>query len=141
MRDRSWRRHQRERAIQRVLSNIKKNREWWYTWYVCSPQPHRFWEDEERINTFPAYDSYRPAMTWEDVFNHRRVLALTRHSTRAKCSCQSCGNPRKWWGDRTRQEKLAEINHYEQLEELNEEHRQRKPTIWRPKWYYSGYHK
>ena len=140
MRDRSWRRHQRERAIQRILSNIKTNRDWWYSYVASAPQPHRFWEEEERINKFPANDHYFPPMNWEDVFNNRREIALTRHSTRARCSCLSCGNPRKWWGDKTLKEKIAEVNYYEQLEDIGEEHLSRKPTVWRPQWRCHGYH-
>ena len=141
MRNRAWRRHQRERAIQRVLANVKKNRDWWYSYHAGTPQPHRFWEDEEQINKYPASDHYIPPGTWEEVFTSRLEIALTRHSVRAKCSCICCGNPRKWWGDRTLKEKIAEMKHYEQLEELGEEHLCRKPTIWRPQWHYQYHHK
>lgn len=133
MRDRSWRRHQRERAIQRVLSNVKQNRDWWYSFCAGTPQPHKFWENKERINKYPASDIYILPSTWEEVFVSRLEIALSRHSVRTKCSCISCGNPRKWWGERTIKEKVAEINHYEQLEALGEEQLCQKPNIWRPR--------
>ncbi len=134
MRDRSWRRHQRERAIQRILSNVKQNRDWWYSYYAGTPQPHRYWEMEERMNMYPAGDQYVPPRTWEEVFTSRLELALIRHSVRAKCSCITCGNPRKWWKQTTKKEKLAEISQYEQLEEMGYERLQRRPNVWRPRW-------
>jgi len=40
-------------------------------------------------------------------------------STRAKCSCWMCGNPRKVWGS-THKEQLAELDEKEQLTALKE---------------------
>lgn len=134
MRDRSWRRHQRERAIQRVLSNIKHDRDWWFGHQAGTPQPHRYWEMEERINKYPAGDYYISPRTWQEVFTSRLEMALVRHSVRAKCSCICCGNPRKWWKQKTIKEKVAEINQYEQLEDIDHQQLQRKPNIWRPRW-------
>lgn len=37
--------------------------------------------------------------------------------TKTPCSCYMCGNPRKWFGEKTRQEKIADINEKEQLGE------------------------
>ncbi len=135
MRDRSWRRHQRERAIQRVLSNIKDNRDWWWGRTAGTPQPHIYWEMEEGLNRYPARDQYIPPRTWPEVFTSRLEMALFRHSVRAKCSCICCGNPRKWWKQKTKGEKLAEINQYEQLEEMGYEQLQQKPNVWRPQWH------
>jgi len=40
-------------------------------------------------------------------------------STRARCSCWMCGNPRKIWGV-THKERLSELDEREQLEYLKE---------------------
>jgi len=37
-------------------------------------------------------------------------------TTPARCSCHMCGNPRKWFGQSTRQEKRADLEMHEQLE-------------------------
>ena len=34
------------------------------------------------------------------------------------CSCYMCGNPRKWWKTKTRQEDEFDLNAQEQIEEL-----------------------
>lgn len=38
-------------------------------------------------------------------------------STPATCSCWMCGNPRKYWGDKTRQELMSEEKFKWSLEE------------------------
>lgn len=35
---------------------------------------------------------------------------------RKPCSCYMCGNPRKWFNELTRQEKLSDIDYKEQME-------------------------
>lgn len=41
-----------------------------------------------------------------------------RATTRTPCSCWMCGNPRKHFGERTRQEAIANISFAEQLDNL-----------------------
>ena len=36
-------------------------------------------------------------------------------TTHTRCSCPMCGNPRKWFGEPTRRERLAELDALEQL--------------------------
>lgn len=57
----------------------------------------------------------------------RRVLSIWRVSdplllqrmryTRKPCSCPMCGNPRRWFGERTRQEQMADLAFQEQSSE------------------------
>jgi len=52
----------------------------------------------ERILKFVLDDTY----TSGDVAKRAEYLA--------ECSCPMCGNPRKWFGDRSRQEVLYELD-------------------------------
>lgn len=78
MRNRSWRRAQRERAIARARRRASAT-----GW--GGHDPHR----EEWI----------------------RKNAITPHP----CSSYCCGNPRKWFGELTWQERRASLNHLEQV--------------------------
>ena len=49
--------------------------------------------------------------------NRIKLQGLYR-KTKVPCSCWRCGNPRKWFGERTRKEIEAEIDYREQLEEV-----------------------
>ena len=40
-------------------------------------------------------------------------------NTRKPCSCIWCGNPRKWFGEKTRQEKIADINENDIMYEIH----------------------
>lgn len=82
MRDRQWRRVQRERVIARTEKWLKSN-DW------CS-----FLNKEEFVKRV-------------------RKTAVTPHA----CSSHCCGNPRKWFGERTRQELKADIGKCEQVSE------------------------
>jgi len=85
MRDRSWRRAQRERAIARTRRWMKDHG--WFT------DPFTRWK--------------------EDVAEvYVRKNAATPHP----CSSYCCGNPRKWFGESTWQEKRADIGEKEQRE-------------------------
>jgi hypothetical protein len=44
-----------------------------------------------------------------DYFDDDGIGTLKMIHTRVPCSCPMCGNPRKHFGEVTRQEKLAEI--------------------------------
>lgn len=117
MRNRSWRRYQRERAIQKVLFQIKARRDWWYH-RSLTPQPHQFWAKEEYINTYPAIDHWIPPCTWEEVFAMRREEAMLLFKNRKKCSCYVCGNPRQWWNKKDLNERIAKLDEEEQLNDL-----------------------
>lgn len=78
MRNRSWRRAQRERVIARTRRWMKDNG--WFT------EPFTRWSDSE----------------CEEVV---RKNAITPHP----CSGHCCGNPRKWFGQATRQEVIADL--------------------------------
>ena len=115
MRGRLWHRNQRERAIQKVLDQIR-NKTWFY-WSHNTPVPHQFLEREEWMNQHPALDHWIPPKTWEDVFEGRREQALLRHGSRCPYS-RGCGNPRRWWGQQTLGEIRANISENEWNEEL-----------------------
>ena len=46
-------------------------------------------------------------------------IAVSTHC--ANCSCPMCGNPRKHFNRITRQEKIAELNYKEQVDEIDDE--------------------
>lgn len=119
MRTRAWRRHQRDRYLKKILNQLKTSRRWFDLEF---PQPHRFWAMEERMNRFPAREYYIPPLTWDEVFEKRLQSAHELEGNRSPCSCHMCGNPRRHWGEYTQQERVADINEYEQLheEELSE---------------------
>jgi len=48
----------------------------------------------------------------------RRINGPMRHS-RKVCSCRCCGNPRRHWKERTRQERLARLRQREMEDELD----------------------
>jgi hypothetical protein len=39
--------------------------------------------------------------TWEDVLAFRRLKGVKNGDTLKPCSCEGCGNPRRWFGTRT----------------------------------------
>jgi len=47
-----------------------------------------------------------------------RELVCKHINTRVPCSCWMCGNPRRYFHERTRQERLAEIDQEQMLGEL-----------------------
>jgi hypothetical protein len=48
---------------------------------------------------------------------YSRDDAAKRAEHLAGCSCPMCGNPRKWFGERTRQERLHDVSEDWQIEE------------------------
>jgi len=52
----------------------------------------------------------RGLQDWEDVFKIRRQRAVKRHDHLAACSCYLCGNPRRYVGERTLQERRQEVD-------------------------------
>jgi len=59
-----------------------------------------------------------PLDSWERVKEAICVRARRYRDHAAVCSCWMCGNPRRHFGDVTRQEALARNNTQEQLEEI-----------------------
>ena len=55
----------------------------------------------------------RGLKAWEDIPGYARILLKTR----APCSCVMCGNPRRHFGAKTRQERIADEDMAEQLRE------------------------
>ncbi len=53
------------------------------------------------------YDSYG---------RHRDDIQGMLANTASLCSCWMCGNPRKYFGEKTRQEALATLNFIEQVQ-------------------------
>ena len=47
------------------------------------------------------------AASWEEVFARRTAMAARMRDNMAACSCAMCGNPRKWLGEPTMQERRA----------------------------------
>lgn len=109
MRNRLWRRYQRERIIQKVICRIKNKTNWLYSGTM--PVPHLYWLREDYINRYPALDHWIPPRTWEEVFLQRRKEALFYYKAYND-------NPRKWYKEITLQEKKAKLNELEQREEL-----------------------
>ena len=54
--------------------------------------------------------------------NHRRGETRQSVNRETRCSCYMCGNPRKWWKQRTRHEELAELSTHEQLKDWPAKH-------------------
>ena len=46
------------------------------------------------------------------------LIAQVMLRTRVRCSCPMCGNPRRWWGQRTRQELRADDEMAVQLDDV-----------------------
>ena len=55
--------------------------------------------------------------TWEDVFGVREWYARYHYKNRERCSCYMCGNPRRFYGEVTYQEKKAALSAREQFAE------------------------
>jgi hypothetical protein len=49
--------------------------------------------------------------------NHRRGETRRSVNRETRCSCYMCGNPRKWWNQRTLGETLADLDEKDQLDE------------------------
>jgi hypothetical protein len=57
---------------------------------------------------FPSYsEGFEQGHAWSKCIVH----------TRKRCSCCMCGNPRKFWNEKTMQEKKADISFREQLDD------------------------
>jgi len=50
-----------------------------------------------------------------------RVVGIAASTHCVGCSCYMCGNPRKYFGEITIQEKIADINEKEQLEDVKKQ--------------------
>lgn len=58
------------------------------------------WYDREH-NLHTGFD------TWEDVNAWNEMNTKKLMNNRVDCSCAACGNPRKWFGRKTRQENIS----------------------------------
>ena len=56
--------------------------------------------------------------SWDDVTAIRVATASRRWQHLAACSCNLCGNPRRWFHAMTRQETLADVDTREQFAEV-----------------------
>ncbi len=98
-RTRAWRRCQRRRMIAKAWRIAK---EW-------NPSPKGI----SALRTYGAWMGIggqwrRGPVTWEDVFAIRDDFAHRNCDCLARCSCWMCGNPRKFLGERTLQERRAD---------------------------------
>lgn len=98
-RTRAWRRRQRRRMIAKAWRVVKEQ----------YPSP----EGMAACRSWVPWRDFRGQwrtgpVTWEDVFALRDHFALRHYDHLARCSCWMCGNPRRFWGQRTFQERRAE---------------------------------
>ena len=64
-----------------------------------------------------AHREHAGLKTWDDLLAFRRLWAIIQADNLAVCSCHMCGNPRRAWGEKTRQELRAEMAARSQLED------------------------
>lgn len=99
-RTRDWRRSQQQRYINKGIQKAKSVNSDCYI--------------PNAINLFSCWidtiGNTRGFHTWKDVFDYRYQKARFLVDNRTKCSCQICGNPRKWFNTKTRQEQRFELN-------------------------------
>src|SRR4051812_35066546 len=91
-RTRDWRRAQKARIIRRVFRKERNCN--WYTPNLFSDFVR--WTDDKGVA--------RHYYTWQDIFENRRQRASRMADNRTTCSGFCCGNPRRWFGELTRQE-------------------------------------
>lgn len=60
---------------------------------------------------------WRACTPYPELYTDNSPLAQALLRTRVPCSCPGCGNPRRHFGEITRQEKLADIREQEQIAE------------------------
>jgi len=93
MRDQAYRRWQLERKKKKV------SKHWTNRWYV-------FVDDEDRS---PEMFSYEDKCLLKEGFTKDPKQIGASAQTPKRCSCYMCGNPRKHFGEITRQEQKAPI--------------------------------
>jgi hypothetical protein len=57
--------------------------------------------------------------TFMERFEEGKGCIRTLVNNRQRCSCSMCGNPRKYYNEKTMQEKKADIDFREQLDEAS----------------------
>ena len=97
MRDRSFRRHH----LKRIKNKVK---------FITRQVWGRF------SNIFVRSSSPLPPVTHGD--EDPRIIGIGASTHCRACSCPGCGNPRKHFGNLTKQEKLSELSELEQMREL-----------------------
>lgn len=103
IRGRSWRRAVKEKAISYALRRIR-------TTENMIPNDHSTWTDSEEVQ--------HSLDTWDAVQVYQDVRAHTMADNMTVCSCWMCGNPRKWNGDLSLDERKAILAENEGREEL-----------------------
>jgi hypothetical protein len=103
-RTRQWRRHMREKRIKRHIRQEKL--------YSFGPVPHK---GHKNWTWTDRYGAERQTNTWRDLWEWRDIYARKRWRTPQACSCQGCGNPRKWYNRVTRKEAASEMDYYTTL--------------------------
>jgi hypothetical protein len=98
-RTRQWRRAQNRRILRNYLkyTRLTRNR-----FEVPGAIHSGFWVDK--------HSAKRSFETWEDVHEYRDRVARFNCNTRTMCSGICCGNPRRWFGEVTKQELRSDLN-------------------------------
>ena len=86
---------------------------------IASRQHPRPGEVVSRMSWTDISGQRRHGLTsWDDVTAIRVATASRRWQHLAACSCNLCGNPRRWFHAMTRQETLADVDTREQFAEV-----------------------
>jgi|TARA_B110000285_G_scaffold201159_1_gene235584 hypothetical protein len=68
----------------------------------------RHQEEKKKSKVLKSHDTW----WWPEEPPSKRMIGKKAH-TPAMCSCHMCGNPRKYWKEKTLQEKISEIKQKE----------------------------
>lgn len=68
-----------------------------------------------RTRDFRRHQLAKKKRDAKQIYPHDEHATSANHL--AMCSCYMCGNPRKWWNSKTRQEIIADLAFVDQLEE------------------------
>ncbi len=74
--------------------------------YRRAQQRRAFNKAYRLVTRYPYKDRVYPGSFDYDPAQVARYIA----GNRAKCSCMMCGNPRKWMGERTMAERIADLD-------------------------------
>ena len=114
MKDAAYREKRAERRIrdrERVFSKTVRVAAQVYPGPDSHPRVWYAWKDAAGAEHYGHLD------TWGDVFGVRESYARHNYKNRARCSCHMCGNPRRFFGEVTYQEKKAALSAREQVAE------------------------
>src|SRR5436305_2031423 len=65
---------------------------------------HQVQRTKQRVRSYWVCADGVPPVGQRKIIQSKHVIGLVAH-TKARCSCWMCGNPRKWWKEKTMQEK------------------------------------